>query len=45
MLVAYQNEKWYWEKVQEELAWEDQVRQELEEGAAAEAASEPAAAD
>jgi hypothetical protein len=26
---GYHYEKWYWEKVKEEMAWEDQVEREL----------------
>ena len=44
----YHYGKWYWDKVQEELDWEEHVRREVEEEAAAhaqpEAAGEPAAA-
>lgn len=38
------HEKWYWEKVKEELDWEDQVQHETEETAARHPASESEAA-
>jgi hypothetical protein len=41
----YHSKKRYWEKVQEELEWEDQVQAEVEEVAVAEYQPEVAIAD